>query len=372
MGALALCAILAGTAAQAETIRIATFGAALSRDGPGLLLRDIGKEDDAQIAATLAIVAEVAPDILVLTEIDWDLQGAALMALRDRMSPDYPHIFAGPTNAGLATGLDLDGNGRLGDDRDAQGYGRFSGDGGVAVLSRYPLDVGALTDFTPLLWRDLPNGSLDEMLAAAPGFDAEAQRARRLSSTVHWVLPVDAPGGPIDLAIWAATPPVFDGPEDANGLRNRDELLLWRHWLDGAADLVPGQIARDPARPFVLIGNSNLDPVDGEGYRTEMDAFLSDPRLQDPRPLSQGAIDHADPGHRGQPDTDTADWDGPDDVPRSGPGNLRVSYVLPSAGLAVTGAGVFWPGVDDPLRALLGNDGLAAGPHRLVWVDIER
>ena len=47
------------------------------------------------------------------------------------------------------------------------------------------------------------------------------------------------------------------------------------------------------------------------------------------------------------------------------PGNLRVDYVLPSAGLEITGAGVFWPVEGEPGAALIG-----ASDHRLVWVDV--
>ena len=46
-------------------------------------------------------------------------------------------------------------------------------------------------------------------------------------------------------------------------------------------------------------------------------------------------------------------------------GNLRVDYVLPSAGLKVTGAGVFWPVEGEPGAALID-----ASDHRLVWVDV--
>jgi hypothetical protein len=72
----------------------------------------------------------------------------------------------------------------------------------------------------------------------------------------------------------------------------------------------------------------------------------------------------ADSTHVGNPAFDTADW------PTDGPGNLRVSYVLPSSDLPVTAAGVFWPAPDDPLATLLGQSEQGAGPHRLVWVDI--
>jgi endonuclease/exonuclease/phosphatase family metal-dependent hydrolase len=47
-------------------------------------------------------------------------------------------------------------------------------------------------------------------------------------------------------------------------------------------------------------------------------------------------------------------------------GGLRLDYVLPSKDLTVTGAGVLWPGADDPLMA----DLTAASRHFPVWVDL--
>ncbi len=318
-------------------------------------MRDLGREDE-QIDAVLAIVADVRPDILVLTNVDHDFDGLALTALQRRvaaMVPGIDHAFALTPNTGLPTGFDLDRNGRLGEARDAQGYGRFRGDGGMAILSRWPIDREAVTDLSALIWADQPFAILPDGY-----FTEDEKREHRLSTTGHWIVPVATPGGRIDLLSFSATPPVFDGPEDRNGLRNRDELRLWTAVIDGAF----GAIADD----FVVIGNSNLDPVDGDGSPEAMRTFLADPRLQDPLPASDGAAQAADPTHQGDPARDTADWD------EAGPGNLRVSYVLPSAGLRITDAGVFWPAPDDPKAALLGDDGLAAGPHRLVWVDVSR
>ena len=350
MRALAAALLLAGPAA-ADSLRIATFAAPLSRDGPGLLLADILDGEDEQIAAVRAIVDHGAPDILLLTEFDYDAGGTALAAFAEGLADPLPYRFAARPNAGLASGLDLDGNGRTGEARDAQGYGRFAGDGGLALLSRWP--VSLTQDFTGMLWRDLPGAT--QPAAGFPG--AEAQAVQRLSSTAHWVLTVDHPEGPFHLLAWAATPPVYDGPEDLNGLRNRDELGLWLHWLHGVfGPLTP--------LPSVLLGKSNLDPVDGEGYPEAMRELLETSIWQDPGPASEGGRLAADPGHRGDPALDTVDWDGP--------GNLRVSYVLPSRDWTVEGAGVLWPAPDDPLAPLLGEDGLAAGPHRLVWVDLSR
>ena len=92
----------------------------MERAGPGLLLRDLRRGDDAQIAAILHVLAQTQPDILVLQGVDYDLDLLALSALRDRISdgggPRYEHLFARVPNAGLATGLDMDGDGDAIDD----------------------------------------------------------------------------------------------------------------------------------------------------------------------------------------------------------------------------------------------------------------
>nr|WP_229665990.1 endonuclease/exonuclease/phosphatase family protein [Wenxinia marina] len=295
-------------------------------------------------------MAEVRPDLLLLTDIDFDAGHAAITALQGALAErgvDLPHAFALPPNSGVPTGRDLDGNGRLGEARDAQGYGRFAGDGGLALLSRWPFATGA-RDFTSLLWADLPGATL-------PGGEANAD-IQRLSSTAHWQVPLTLPDGPATILAWSATPPVFDGPEDRNGLRGADEARLWTVLMDGG-------LGPPPEGRLIVMGNANLDPADGDGRREAIAAVLAHPRLQDPRPASAGGAAAADADHAGDPALDTADW-------RPPVGNLRVAYLLPSAGWPVEGAGVFWPAPDDPQAALLGEDGLAAGPHRLAWVDL--
>lgn len=333
---------MAAQTASAETLRIATFAAPLSRDGPGLLLRDLGRED-AQIDAIVGVIKHIAPNVLLLTDFDYDHDQLALDAFANRLG--FAHRFSALPNTGMATGLDLDQNGYLGDARDAQGYGRFAGDGGMAILSDWPLTLKE--DFSKLLWQDLEGATL-------PPMPLENATLQRLSTAAHWIVQVGHQQ-PFDLWAFAATPPVFDGPEDRNGLRNRDELRLWTHVMDSAED-----------DAFVILGNANLDPEDGDGLRQAMVSFLADPRIQDPKPASRGAARAADAGQTGDPALDTADW------PDNKPGNLRVSYVLPSVDLDVIGAGTFWPAPDDPDARLLGDDGLAAGAHRLVWVDIVR
>ncbi|MBL4768584.1 MAG: endonuclease/exonuclease/phosphatase family protein [Rhodobacteraceae bacterium] len=341
--------------ANAETLRIATFNTELHRDGPGLLLRDIQRAKDPQIKAVIAVITVVSPDILALQGIDWDYEGAALEALANQLEESglsYPYRFALRPNSGMATGLDMDGDGRLGRPRDAQGYGAFTGQGGLAILSRYPIRHNIVQDFTPLMWRDLPGAILPTHSNGKPFPSAEALAAQRLSSTSHWVVPIDLPNGTqISLLTFHAGPPVFDGPEDRNGRRNHDEIRFWRLFLDG-------KIGDPPAGQFVLAGGATLDPFDSEGRNQVIATLLNDSRLQDPTPSSAGATLAPDQGHIGRNALDTVDW------PK--PGRLRVDYVLPSRDLPIIGTAVHWPA---PGTAGY-DDAITASRHRLVWVDL--
>lgn len=296
----------------------------------------------ADIEATLATIAALDADVLLLTGIDTDHGGESLAALASHLAArglSYPHRLVPPTNRGLASGHDLDGDGRAGGPGDAQGWGDFRGAGAMALLSRLPIRSRELRDFSTLLWRDLPGAMMPERPDGTP-FPSEVARAsQRLSSGGHWEVAVELGGGHVlRLLATHASPPVFDGPEDANGLRNRDELRFWQLFLDGwAPDGGPGARA-----PFVLVGRFNLDPERGEGRREALDALLSDPRLTDTHPgdgSNDGAAAH-----------DT--WRGADR------GGLRLDYLLPSADLRVLDSGVLTP------------DPVSGTQNRPVWLDL--
>ena len=354
-------AALLAAPAGAETLRLATFNADLTRDGPGLLLQDLRRGTSAQIAAVVEVIAAASPDVLLLTGIDWDHDLLALHALEAALAAKgagYGYLYAPRPNAGWATGLDLNGDGRLGGPRDAQGYGRFAGEGGMALLSRLPIASDEARDFTGLLWRDLPDALLD-----GAGPSPAALAVQRLSSMGHWDVPLRLPeGGVLHVLAFLATPPVFDGAEDLNGRRNHDEAAFWLRYLEGRLPAPP------PAAPFVLIGDANLDPADGEGRPQALRALLAHPALQDPGPMSTGAgaasVSQGGPNaaQTGNPALDTVDWPETGDL-----GNRRVDYVLPWAGAKVTGSGVVWPAPGEPLAAAAE----AASRHRLVWVDID-
>lgn len=332
---------------MAETLRVATWHVALSRRGPGLLLQELtGKPRAATLAMVEGLVALDA-DVVLLTDIDFDADGRALdglAALLAQAGADYPHRFALLPNRGMPTGLDLDGDGVTGGPGDAQGFGPFGGWGGMAVLSRLPLATTEARDFSGFLWADLP-GSL------MPDAAREVRRIQRLASTGFWEVPVILPdGGRLRMLAFHAAPPLGD----RNRRRSHDEMAFWWHLIDGRLPFAP------PTPPFVLLGDAQTDPVDGDGRRAALLALLAHPALQDPAPRGTGRPQ--EPDHRGDPALDTVDY-GRD---RGLPGALRADYVLPSADLTVTGAGVLWPAEGDPLAATLAR----ASRHRPVWVDI--
>ncbi|MGR3492418.1 MAG: endonuclease/exonuclease/phosphatase family protein, partial [Shimia sp.] len=141
-------------------------------------------------------VAEISPDILVLQSVDWDLTGATAQAMADRLG--YPHSFQRKPNTGIDSGLDLDKDGRLDRPRDALGYGGYTGEGGMLILSRHPFGEGAI-EFTDLLWADLPFASMPDW------YGAEARAVLPLSHVAHWMVPVEVGDRTLTVMTWHAT-----------------------------------------------------------------------------------------------------------------------------------------------------------------------
>jgi hypothetical protein len=394
IGALTLGLVLAGPAAAAEpwldrapdTIRVATFNAGLVRKGAGMLVHEMTR-GSAQIEAVAEIILHVRPDILLLNKFDRDPAHRALTGFTERLRAgvagveglDYPFLYQGPVNTGLPSGHDLDGDGYRRGPRDAFGYGRFPGQYGMALLSRYPIDYDRLRSFQRFRWAQMPDAERPLNPDGKPYHPNRIWRGLRLSSVSHWDVPVILTNDAV-LHVLAShpTPPVFDGPEDFNGRRNGDEIRLTLGLIDGAPWLRDdhGQGGGlGPRDLFVVAGDLNADPFDGEARRGAIGGLLSHPRVQDPRPASTGGakaalLGGANAGQSGPPGQDTADWR---DEP--GPGNMRVDYVLPSTGLTITGSGIFWPQANSPLARLIAKDPTggrrpASSDHRLVWVDV--
>lgn len=331
------------------------------------MLRDI-EAGHPQVQVVAEIIKVVRPDILFLTDFDWDYRSLAVQAFNGLLATDgltYPYFYAAQPNSGLQSGLDLDGDGRLNEPEDAQGFGKFPGAEGMVLLSRFQILEAQIRNYSNMLWKDLPGARMPPALKGASG-PTEIGEAQRLSYKGHWVVPVKlANGGVLNILASHATPPVFDGPDNLNGLRNRDEIRFW-------SLLIGGDLAQNVSQPFVIVGDLNADPHDGEGEHDAVSALLSHPLVNDVKPASKGAVaasvrqGKGNAEQNGDPTQDTVDWD-----ESRTPGNMRVDYVLPSSDLRILDAGVFWPAPTETGFDLVGSDGGVGSHHRLVWVEFD-
>jgi endonuclease/exonuclease/phosphatase family metal-dependent hydrolase len=333
-----------------------------------------GHGTNRQLRNAAEIIQRVRPDVLLVNEIDFDVeQRKNAAAFRDRylkvgqagQEPiDYPHIFFAPVNTGVPTGHDLDNDGASDGPADAFGYGRYPGQYGMALYSKYPIETQAARTFQKLLWKAMPKNLMPDGQHGKPAwYSAEEVAILRLSSKSHWDVPIRIGDTVVHVLASHPTPPVFDGPEDANGRRNFDEIRLWANYLTGggAAAYIEDDQGRKGGLPhdasFVILGDLNADPAkDKPTYgQLPIAQLLKHPRVQDPTPKSDGAAAHF------------ASY--PDDkaTPTSNFG--RVDYALPSKDLTVKGSGVFWPAAGDPLSKLVA-DRQSSSDHRLVWVDV--
>jgi len=369
-----------GQAVQ-EPVRFMTYNASLNRGTEGQLQRDLATPDNPQARAVAEVVQRGAPDVLLVNEFDFDAGGRSAELFRDNylavsqngQDPlDYPYVYTAPVNTGVPSGLDLNQDGTAGGGDDAWGFGLFPGQYGMVLYSKHPVDTERVRTFREFRWADMPGHLIPT------DFYPEEQAGRlRLSSKSHWDVPVRIGGRTVHVLASHPTPPSFDGPEDRNGRRNHDEIRFWADYVGGPA--ASSYVYDDEGRRggleagarFVVMGDQNADPHDGDSWPGAIQQLLEHPRVQDPLPASAGGPEAAarqggaNLSHVSDPAHDTADFS---DDPA--PGNLRADYVLPSENLRVVDSGVWWPAPGELGSELTGEHPFPTSDHRPVWVDV--
>ncbi|MBE9137838.1 alkaline phosphatase D family protein [Nodosilinea sp. LEGE 07088] len=377
-------------------IRFATFNASLNRATEGGLITDLSTPDSAQAQAIAEIIQRTSPDVILVNEFDFDAAGDAaalfqenyLSVSQNGVDPvDYPYVYAAPSNTGVPSGLDLNNDGTVGGPDDAYGFGFFPGQFAFVIYSKYPIVEDQIRTFQEFRWADMPGALLPADPEDADGngdtaswFTTEELAAVRLSSKNHVDLPIEVGGEIIHVLASHPTPPVFDGPEDRNGRRNFDEIRFWSDYVSGEDYIYDdsGNFGGLTAgAKFVIMGDQNSDPFDGDSISGAAQQLLDNPLINTSiTPSSAGGPDAAirqggvNGSHVGDPAFDTADFgfDPADPTTDTTPGNLRVDYVLPSQNLGITEAQVFWQPSDAPLFPLAE---FPTSDHRLVYVDVE-
>ncbi len=378
---------------EADPIRFATYNASLNRSSAGQLVSDLSDANNSQAKRVAEIIQRVNPDVLLINEFDFVEDNVAVdlfrsnyleMSQADGVSTiTFPYSFVAESNTGISSGFDFDNNGTAvstpGSNNygnDSFGFGFFPGQFGLVLYSKYPILTDEIRTFQTFLWKDMPDALLPDDSGtpeAGDFYSTEELAVFRLSSKSHWDVPVEIDGQVVHVLVSHPTPPVFDGSEDRNGRRNHDEIRLWADYVTpGAGDYiyddkgVTGGLGED--KSFVIMGDQNADPFDGDSTGNPILLFLDNSNIDTSvTPTSVGGPEAAqsqggaNANHQGDPAFDTADFsDG-------STGNLRADYVLPSIfGVSIVEAGVFWPLSGDDTFSLIG-----ASDHRLVYVDLE-
>jgi 3-phytase len=377
-----------------STIRFSQFNASLNRNAEGQLVSDLSTPDNAQAKAVAEIIQRNNPDVLLINEFDYSPEAVQLFrqnylaVSQNGTTPvDYPYFYIAPSNTGIASGFDLNNNstavttpGAAGYGDDALGFGNFPGQFGMLLLSKYPIDTANIRTFQNFLWKDMPNALLPDDLAtpqANDWYSDEELAVFRLSSKSHWDVPIQVNGETIHVLASHPTPPTFDGVEDRNGKRNHDEIRFWADYItpdksnyiyDDQGET--GGIATGSS--FVIVGDQNADPLDGDSFDNAIRQLLQNPNINtNVIPTSLGGPQQAtlqsgaNASQNGNPSFDTADF------ADTAPGNLRTDYVLPSADLTIANSGVFWPLNTDSTFPLVGTFPFPSSDHRLVFADVQ-
>jgi hypothetical protein len=383
-----------GAAARAASpqgeVRFASYNASLNRNAAGQLIADLSAPGAAQPGVIAETIQRVRPDIVLVNEFDHDPGDVAVDLFHDNYLAvaqhpetdpiEYPYRLGFASNTGVPSGFDLNRDGAVGGPDDAFGFGFFPGQFAFALYSKYPIVEERIRTFQEFRWVDMPGALLPSDPATedeGDWYSDEILEVFRLSSKNHVDVPVRIGRDLVHVLASHPTPPAFDGAERRNVLRNHDEIRFWADYIS------PGQrsayIYDDdgrtgglrPGARFVIAGDLNSDPCDGDSVPGAIQQVLDHPLVQDPLPASDGAVEQSllqgqvNLEHCNPPQYDTADFNS------ATVGNLRVDYLLPRKGMRVTDTGVFWPTTDSELfDRLVGTFPFPGSDHRLVHLDV--
>lgn len=377
--------VVQAACADVRTIRVATFNIQELTATKLTAVDTQGRGIHPQLLKAAEILQRIRPDIVLINEIDYDAPTVAgpvadpphsaklfldryLKVGQQGLGPlEYPHLYYQPVNTGVPTGLDLDNDSRTDGPADAYGFGRYPGQYGMVLFSRFPLDAEQARTFQLFRWIDMPGALIPDGTSGKPAFlSAEEVERFRLSSKSHWDVPVKIGERSIHLLCSHPTPPVFDKEEDINGRRNFDEIRLWADYISGGqrATYLRDDRGRAgglvPDADFIVLGDLNSDPTrsDATYGKTPIQQLFDLPQLSDPRP-AKARSDKIPPAG------DAKDLDL---LKTSHFG--RLDYVLPSRSLKTKSSGIFYPAPGDPLRRLVDRP-TPASDHDLVWIDLE-
>ncbi|MGF1762641.1 endonuclease/exonuclease/phosphatase family protein [Aliivibrio kagoshimensis] len=370
--------------------RFATFNVALNRAHSGQLKQELMHTKSLQIKNVAETLQRTRPDVVLLNEFDHDGEGEDREMLTlfqanylDRsqngaLPIHYPYVYMAATNTGLLNRASYSHVEEPKLPEHGFGFGDFHGQYAFVILSKYPLDIERCRTFQHFLWQQMPNACLPTLANGQSYYNQQVLQHFRLSSKNHVDLPVvieiNNQRHRVHLLAMHPTPPIFEGTEKRNSRRNHDEIRLFADYINSkeVQYIIDDNGERGgvvPNASFVLMGDFNADPNDGDSYRNAINQLLLHPRVNaqvatgSRVPKSLGAQAYSEQsGYQSKGESAAHTHLFP----------LRLDYVLPSADLTVVGSGVFWPTQYDEQDYLVADTRRCqqTSDHRLVWVDV--
>nr|WP_051320915.1 endonuclease/exonuclease/phosphatase family protein [Pseudoalteromonas spongiae] len=363
-----------------KVLRIATFNVSMeatnyqsseqsatkSTLNANALTQALASGNEQQINNIAEIIQRTRPDIILLNEFDYiakrekgiDLfKTAYLEVSQNGLAPiTYPYVYLAPVNTGVKTELKGDAVKLT-----HFGFGRYAGQYGMVLLSKYPIVSEQVRTFQHFLWQDMPNNLMPVNPNGSQWYSSDERAIMRLSSKSHWDVPVNVCDNTIHVLASHPTPPVFDGEEDRNGKRNHDEIRFWRDYISPSSNHYiyddNGRHGGVSPESFVILGDLNASAVEGDAHPNAINQLLFHPDVNHyGAPKSEGGLQNKLENTHAA--THTAGW------------GMRADYVLPSANLKVLNSAVFWPAKGKQGAHLVANRS-ASSDHRLVWVDVK-
>ncbi|MBI2894546.1 MAG: endonuclease/exonuclease/phosphatase family protein [Deltaproteobacteria bacterium] len=339
-------------------------------------------EDDRQVRAAAEILSRFAPDILSINELQFDLEGVPeaglpgapagtlpgsacegknARRLADRLEALHPELRYPYTVVALGnSGLPFEATGELPPELLQRGFGEFPGRFNVALVSRFPIlhdQVRVIHDFP---WRQLPGNRLAQVeeetgIVVPDDFP--------LFEKALVIVPVDVDGVTLHVIL---VHPVSSGFNDMNPHRNHDELRGVSLFLDGA---LPGVEPLPAGARFVIVGDLNADPEDGEGIAGAVAQLYEHPLVVAHFASGEGGTAGMHP-ERNSFLSGCGKGDGTIVQNPASRLQLQLDYVLPSVTIgAPVASGLFFPSHveswDDYVLACTASD------HRFVWADVD-
>ncbi len=302
---------------RGKTLRFATFNASVNRNTDGGLMQELSNGDDPQLRNVAEIIQRARPDVLLINEFDFvpDQQAARLfqrnylsVSQNGARAIEFPYRFVAPSNTGIASGKDLDNNGQSSPSRVGPVRQR------LVRLRRVPGQVrhgGLLAPADRLQARPhlpalpvegharRPASGRPRDTRPAVWYSPDELDVFRLSSKSHWDLPIKTGHGErVHFLVSHPTPPGVRRPRgpQRQAQPRRDPLLgrLRQPRRERLHLRRPRRRAASAAASsFVIAGDQNADPFDGDSAEFAIQQLLDTRGSTRVTPTSPGGPEQA-------------------------------------------------------------------------------